>query len=175
MICPSHGLIWKNPAEVIGLYDKWSRHESEREVVIAYASMYGNTEQMADLLGSMLGEKGYVVHTYDVSKTHVSYVMSMIWKCKAVLLGTCAYNGFMHPMMEHLCNEIKIAQPKDKIFGLFGSSTWNGAGVKSLSRFMQENGFPVLENIVEMTGSYAEEKMEEAGSALAAAVAESLK
>ena len=136
MICPSHGLIWKNPAEVIGLYDKWSRHESEREVVIAYASMYGNTEQMADLLGSMLGEKGYVVHTYDVSKTHVSYVMSMIWKCKAVLLGTCAYNGFMHPMMEHLCNEIKIAQPKDKIFGLFGSSTWNGAGVKSLSRFM---------------------------------------
>lgn len=175
MICPSHGLVWKNPAEVVALYDKWSRYESEKEIVIAYASMYGNTEQMADFLGSMLGEKGYRVHTYDVSKTHVSYIMSMIWKCRAVLLGTCAYNGFMHPMMEHLCNEIKIAQPKEKIFGLFGSSTWNGAGVKSLSRFMHENGFPVLENTAEIAGSYAEEKMEEAGCALAAAVAESLK
>ena len=175
MICPSHGLVWKNPAEVVAMYDKWSRYESEKEIVIAYASMYGNTEQMADFLGSMLGEKGYRVHTYDVSKTHVSYIMSMIWKCRAVLLGTCAYNGFMHPMMEHLCNEIKIAQPKEKIFGLFGSSTWNGAGVKSLSRFMHENGFPVLENMAEIAGSYAEEKMEEAGCVLAAAVAESLK
>ena len=56
-ICPSHGLVWNNPAKVIALYDKWSRQEAETNgVVIAYASMYGDTEQMADHIGSILGE-----------------------------------------------------------------------------------------------------------------------
>ena len=161
MICPSHGLIWKNPADVVGLYDRWSRHEAENEITIAYASMYGNTEHIADHIGSLLGEKGYRVHTYDVSKTHVSYILSMIWKCKAVLLGTCAYNGFMHPMMEHLCNEIRIAQPKEKIFGIFGSSSWNGAGVKNLTKFMEENNLQALPAAAELSGSFAPEKIGE--------------
>lgn len=170
MICPSHGLIWKNPGKVLSLYGKWSGYESEKEIVIAYASMYGNTEHMADHIGSLLGEKGYKVHTYDVSKSHVSYILGMIWKCKAVLLGTCAYNGFMHPMMEHLCNELKIAQPKERLFGVFGSSSWNGAGVKCLLKFLEENKFETLSTTVEMSGSFAPEKIEESAVKLAEAV-----
>lgn len=175
MICPSHGLIWKNPADVVGLYDRWSRHEAENEITIAYASMYGNTEHIADHIGSLLGEKGYRVHTYDVSKTHVSYILSMIWKCKAVLLGTCAYNGFMHPMMEHLCNEIRIAQPKEKIFGIFGSSSWNGAGVKNLIKFMEENNLQALPAAAELSGSFAPEKIGESAVKLVEEVDKAIK
>lgn len=173
-ICPSHGLIWNNPAKVVGLYDKWSKQEAENGVVIAYASMYGNTEQMADHIGNLLGEKGIEVRTFDVSKTHVSFILNDIWKYKAVVLGTCAYNTKMHPMMEHLCNEIRLNEPKNKMWSLFGSSTWNGAGVKDLKKFAEEAGFGICGPVVEMMGGAAPEKIEAQAEELVAAIVEKL-
>ncbi len=172
MIAPSHGLVWKTPAKVIGLYDKWSRYEAENGVVIAFASMYGNTEHMADHLGSLLGNKGIPVKTFDVSKTHVSYILNEIWRYKCVVLGTCAYNTKMHPMMEHLCNEIDLSQPKERVWALFGSSTWNGAGVKSLKKFTEEQGYQVLSPVVETMGTPSVEKIDKSMEELACAIAE---
>lgn len=161
MIAPSHGLIWRgNPSRVLELYSKWCNWESEDGVVIAYASMYGNTAQMADYIGHILGIKGVKVKTYDVSKTHVSYILSDIWKYKGLILGTCAYNTQMHPMMEHLCNEIKLIAPKNKILSIFGSSTWNGAGVKSLLKYAQETGFECYGEPFEIMGAAGIDKME---------------
>ncbi len=173
-ICPSHGLIWNNPAKVVGLYDKWSKQEADKGVVIAYASMYGNTEQMADYIGNLLGERGIEVRTFDVSKTHVSFILNDIWKYKAVVLGTCAYNTKMHPMMEHLCNEISLNEPKNKMWSLFGSSTWNGAGVKDLKKFAEESGFEICGPVVEMVGGAAPEKIEAQAEELVAAIVEKL-
>ena len=80
IICPSHGPIWRsNPAKAIDLYNQWSRYESEEGVVIAYASMYGNTEKMADYVARLISENGIKnIRVYDVSKTHVSYILSDI-------------------------------------------------------------------------------------------------
>lgn len=161
MIAPSHGLIWRgNPSRVLELYSKWCNWESEDGVVIVYASMYGNTAQMADHIGHLLGSRGIRVKTYDVSKTHVSYILSDIWRYKGVILGTCAYNTQMHPMMEHLCNEIKLIAPKNKILSIFGSSTWNGAGVKSLVNYAQELGMEPVCEPFEIMGSAGIEKIE---------------
>ncbi len=161
-IAPSHGLVWrKNPGKVLECYSKWCNWESERGVVIAYASMYGNTGQMADYIGSLLGEKGIPVRTYDVSKTPVSYILSDIWKYRGLVLGTCAYNTFMHPMMHHLCNEIKLVAPKNKVLSIFGSSSWNGAGVKDLIKFVPEMGMEITGSPLEITGSASLEKLEQ--------------
>ena len=161
MIAPSHGLIWRgNPSRVLELYSKWCNWESEDGVVIVYASMYGNTAQMADHIGHLLGSRGIRVKTYDVSKTHVSYILSDIWRYKGIILGTCAYNTQMHPMMEHLCNEIKLIAPKNKILSIFGSSTWNCAGVKSLVKYAQELGMEPVCEPFEIMGSAGIEKIE---------------
>ena len=161
-ICPSHGLVWRgNPGRVLELYSKWCNWESDKGVVIVYASMYGNTEQMADFIGRILGEKGIPVRTYDVSKTHVSYILSDIWKYKGLILGTCAYNTQMHPMMEHLCNEIKLIAPKNKTLSIFGSSTWNGAGVKDLMKYAPEMGMEVVGTPLEIMGSATYSKLVE--------------
>lgn len=59
MICATHGPIWRsNIQDIISRYDKWSKYEADCGVVIAYSSMYGHTEQMADLVGRFLAEKG---------------------------------------------------------------------------------------------------------------------
>lgn len=115
-ICPSHGPVWRdNPLKVVSLYDKWSKHEAEEGVVIAFASMYGNTEKMADYLARLIAERGVKnIKVYDVSKTHVSYLINEIWKYKSVILGSCAYNSVMHPMMTQLCHELEVVNPKIK-------------------------------------------------------------
>lgn len=175
IIAPSHGLVWRdNPAKVLEVYQKWATYKSEKGVVIAFASMYGNTEQIADYIGAKLGEKGIRVKCYDVSKVDVSYIIKDIWNFKALILGTCAYNTQMHPMMEHLCNEIKLVAPKEKIVSLFGSSSWNGAGVKALNKFIEEIGYTPIAPAVEVSGAPTIDKIKEATELLVNSIIEKL-
>ena len=161
MIAPSHGVVWKeNPAKVISLYSDWAASKAEEGVVIAYASMYGNTAGLADQIGAKLAECGIRnIRTYDVSRTNVSYILSDIMRYKGFILGTCAYNTFMHPMMEHLCNELRIMGPKGKVMGIFGTSGWNGAGAKALAKFAEEAKLNVVSPTVEAFGAPTAEKV----------------
>jgi flavorubredoxin len=77
-------------------------------------------------------------------------------------------------MMEHLCNEISLNEPKNKMWSLFGSSTWNGAGVKDLKKFAEESGFEICGPVVEMVGGAAPEKIEAQAEELVAAIVEKL-
>ena len=88
MICSTHGPIWRNdPSKIVNYYDKWSRYEAEEGVVIVYGTMYGNTAKMADYLARVLYENGVKqVKVYDASKTHVSYIISEIWRYKGLKL-----------------------------------------------------------------------------------------
>ena len=73
-ICPLHGPVWRNNFEyLLDKYNRWSTYEPENKgVMIAYASMYGNTEAAANALAAKLCERGVTdVRLYDVSKTHV--------------------------------------------------------------------------------------------------------
>lgn len=154
IICPSHGLIWrKDPGKVLALYDKWSRYEAEEGFVIAYASMYGNTEKFADEIARRISALGIRdIRVYDVSKTHVSYLLTAIWKYKGLILGSCAYNTGMHPMMALLTHEISVSAPQNKILGIFGGSSWNGAGVKALREFADKARMPLAADPAEFLG-----------------------
>lgn len=154
-ICPSHGPVWrKNPEKAIELYNKWSLHQAQEGVVIAFASMYGNTEKMADYVARLIAEKGVKnIRIYDVSKTDVSYILNDIWKYKSVILGSSAYNSNMHPMMQHLCNELEMLNPKDKNYALFGSYSWSGGGLKSLIPFAEKMSWNMVAPPVEVMGS----------------------
>ncbi len=160
-ICPSHGPIWRErPSLALSLYDKWSKHEAEDGVVIAFASMYGNTEKMADYVARLIAERGVKnIRIYDVSKTHVSFILNEIWRFKSVILGSSAYNSGMHPMMHHLCNELEVLNPKNKNYALFGSYSWSGGGLKSLSAFAEKMEWKEIAPPVELLGSPDEEKM----------------
>ena len=153
-ICPSHGIIWrKDPSKVLALYDKWSKHQSEEGVVIIYASMYGNTEKFADEIARKIAEQGVKnIRVFDVSKTHVSYLLTAIWKYKGLILGSCAYNTGMHPMMNLLTHEISISAPKEKVVGIFGGSSWNGSGAKALRAFAEQEQMNVVGANAEFLG-----------------------
>lgn len=177
-ICPLHGPVWrKDPSVVLGLYDKWSRYEADHKdgVVIIYASMYGNTAQVADYMARKLSEQGIKhIKVHDVSKTHISYLISDIWKYRGVILGSCAYNTQMFPLMENLTRELEHMAVKGKLLGLFGSYSWNGGGVRNLNTFAENIGWEVVAPAEDLFGTPTADKLKVCDS-IAQAMAAALK
>ncbi len=174
-ICSLHGPTWKSCApQVMALYDRWSRYEGEKGVVVAYASMYDNTARVADRIAQELAAAGVgEIRVHDVSKTHLSHQVSDIWKFNGLVLGSCAYNGEMHPNMKRLCDELIHLNLKNRRLALFGGYSWNGGGVRCLQNFAEASGLTQVCDPVEIHGRPDEVKLA-ACSALAQAVAKSI-
>jgi len=155
MIAPTHGPIWRsNPGKIVDLYDKWSRFEAERGVVIVYGSMYGNTAKMADYLARIIAENGVKnVKVFDASKTHSSYILSEIWKYKAVVIGSCAYNTKVFSSVETVLAKLGNSGLKDRYISVFGNKSWSGGGVSGIEAFVSEIGWEKIGPSIEATYS----------------------
>ena len=153
-ICPTHGPVWrKDPSKIIDLYDKWSRYEAEDGLLIIFASMYGNTEMIADYIARKCAEKGTRnIRIHDVSKTHISYLIRDAWKYRNIILGSCAYNTGMFPLIDHLCCELQHLGLQNRRLGIFGSFSWNGGGVKNLVKFAENIKWKMIAEPVEIKG-----------------------
>ncbi|MCD7962615.1 MAG: FprA family A-type flavoprotein [Rikenellaceae bacterium] len=154
IICPLHGPVWRtDPSKVIALYDKWSKQEGENGVVIIYATMYGNTARTADYIARQLAEQGIKnIRVYDVSKTHISYLIRDVWKYKGVIIGSCAYNTYMFPLMEHLTTEFEHYGVKNKFLGIFGGYSWSGGGVRNLMSFAEKIRWELVSDSCDVAG-----------------------
>ncbi len=153
-VCSVHGPVWrKDPGKVIGLYDRWSRQESEDGVLIVYASMYGNTAVMADYIARGLAARGVRdIRVCDVSKTHISYLLRDAWKYKGIILGTCSYNTEMFPLMSQFTHELELQAVRNKCLAVFGGHSWNGCGVKALNAFAEKIGWEYLNEGIDIMG-----------------------
>ena len=153
-ICPAHGPIWHQRIEkVIRLYDLWSRYEAEEDgVVIAFGSMYGNTQQLAEAVaeGVVAGGINNVV-IYNVSKTDTSFILSDIFKYKGLIVGSPTYMNDIYPMVEKLLSAIKHRGIKNRLYACFGSFTWAGGAMKHLTSFPETMGW-------ESVGAFVENK-----------------
>lgn len=163
IICPVHGIIWRtNPDLIVDEYIRLANQVNEEGVIIAYGSMYGNTEKMADYLARFIAEEGIKnVKVYDVSKTNASYILSDIWKYNGLVLGSCTYNNSVYPMMNQLMYILKMNKLKNHVLGIFGSYGWSGGAVKELTEFASEGGtFEVAPTVVDTKGAMKEEDIE---------------
>ena len=161
IICSTHGPIWKEEIQkVISIYNKLSLYEGEEGVVIAYGSMYGNTEKMAEVIARELaaqGIKNIVMH--NVSKSDMSYILRDIFKYKGLIIGSPTYTNELFPNIESLVSKLESRDMKNRVFGYFGSFSWAGAAVKRLSSFAERMKWDVTENPVEMKQGITSEKI----------------
>ena len=136
-ICSTHGPVWHEHIErVVGMYDRLSRYEGADGLVIAYASMYGNTERAAEVIAraaSEAGVKNIIMH--DVSRTHHSYIIADIFRYRALILGAPTYNNGLYPQMESLISELAGRDMKNRLLGWFGSFSWAGKAVKTIGEW----------------------------------------
>lgn len=136
-ICSTHGPVWHEHIErVVGMYDRLSRYEGADGLVIAYASMYGNTERAAEVIAraaSEAGVKNIIMH--DVSRTHHSYIIADIFRYRALILGAPTYNNGLYPQMESLLSELAGRDMKNRLLGWFGSFSWAGKAMKTIGEW----------------------------------------
>jgi flavorubredoxin len=159
MVAATHGPVWrKDPQKVLSLYDRWSRHENEKGVVIIFGSMYGNTGKMADYIARKVAEQGIRnIRVRDASKTHLSHLINEVWRFRGVILGSPAYNSGMLPTMEHFTKTMEHIGAKNHYLGLFGSHSWTGGGVKKLRQFAENVEWEMVEEPVDIKGFPGEE------------------
>jgi len=152
IVCPTHGPVWRRDfRKAVQLYDRWSRYEPEEEgVVIAFGSMYGNTQQLAEAIseGVVAGGIGNVV-VYNVSKTDTSFILSDIFKYNGVIIGSPTYMNDIYPLVEKLLSAIKQRGIKNRLYSCFGSYSWAGAAVKRLQAFADTMGWELAGTPVE--------------------------
>lgn len=141
MICSLHGLIWRGEKIpfILDLYDKWSRYEPEKKgVVLVYASMYGNTENVMHILANKLAQRGIRdMHMYDVSKTHASFIISDLWKYSHMVLASPTYNMHLYFVMDALLKDVSVLGLKNRKASIIGNHSWASAAIKSMKEQLE--------------------------------------
>ncbi len=178
-ICPLHGPVWReNLGYFVDKYDKWSRYEPEEKgVLIAYASMYGNTEGAAQALASRLCEKGCTnVAVYDVSNTHVSYLISEAFKYSHIVLASVTYNLGIYPVMHNLLMDMKALNLQKRTFALVENGSWACKSGDLMQKFIDEElkDMTVLNERLSIASSMGADKNVDL-DALADAIVDSMK
>lgn len=146
IICPLHGPVWRSDlGYFLDKYDKWSRYEPEEKgVLIVYASMYGNMEGAVNALATRLAEKGVTnVAVYDVSKTHVSQLISETFRLSHIVLASVTYNLGIYPPMHNYLMDMKALNLQKRTVAIMESGSWSPKSGVLMEEF--------LDNMKQMT------------------------
>lgn len=177
VICPLHGPIWReNLGYILEKYQKWSTYEAEDQaVVILYATMYGNTASAADALAGRLAAKGVKkIAVYDVSNTHVSELISEIFRASHVVFAAPTYNGGIYPVMENLLADMKALAVQNKTVALMENGTWAPTTAKQMREKLAElKNMTILDTQITIKSAMAPEQegqLEALADALAASM-----
>ncbi len=127
MICPLHGYIWRKNLEVfIDKYLKWSSYTPEtNSVLIAYASVYGGTQNAAEILATKLAQRGVKdIKMYDVSTTHLSYILSDAFKYSHIVFASTTYNNGIFVNMENLLHDVVAHNLQNRKIAVIENGSW---------------------------------------------------
>ncbi len=177
-ICPLHGPVWrKDIGYILDKYIHWATYTPEEQgVLIAYASMYGNTENAAQILASKLYERGMTkVRMYDVSKTHVSYLISEAFKYSHMALLSVTYNLNVFPPMENFVLDMKKLNLQKRVVGIVENGSWAPQAASIMGDILDEmKQMTVLNEEVSIQSSVSKMTEDELDS-LAESIIESMK
>ena len=177
LLCPLHGPIWRsNIAWFVEKYSRWSAYVPEEQaVMIAYASVYGGTENAANILASKLAEKGLRnIAMYDVSNTHPSIIVSEAFRCSHLVFASTTYNAGIFCNMETALLDIKAHNLQNRTVAFIENGSWAPtAGSLMRALFSGMKGMTILDEEVRILSSLKPSQLEQL-DALAEAIAQSL-
>ena len=165
MICPLHAHIWrKDLSKIISLYDKWSKYEAEKDsVVIFYGSIYGNTQNAAEILAMQLAENGMEsVEVFDTSKTHVSFLVSKAFEYKTLVFAAATYNSEIFDTVQNLIIELKNHNLSNRRIGLIENGSWAPVAASKMKAQLETlKNMEVVEPVVKVVSSVTAKNVEE--------------
>ena len=147
MICPSHGVIWKeNPAQIVEKYLTWADSYQENQVTILYDTMWNATRKMAEAIGEGIhaADPGVTVKLMHASKEDKNDVITEVFRSKGILLGSSTINNGYLSSLGGLLEMIRGLKFQNKRAAAFGSYGWSGEAVKLLNKGLSEAGFALV-------------------------------
>ena len=125
-VCPLHGFVWRSHfGDFLEKYLLWSSYTpEEKSVMIAYASVYGHTENAANILACRLAEKGVRVRMYDTSVTPASYIVSDAFRCSHLVFAATTYNAGVFVTMENLLHDLAAHNLQNRTVAVIENGSW---------------------------------------------------
>ncbi len=148
MICPSHGIIWRdNPLQIVNKYMEWAKDYQENQVTIVYDTMWDATRKMAEAIseGIVAENKSIAIKQFNSSHSDKNDIVTEVFKSKAVIVGSSTINkGILYSTAGFL-EQIKGLGFKNKKGGVFGSYGWSGESTKIICEDLTKAGFDLID------------------------------
>ena len=179
LLCPLHGLVWRDQEQIRWLMDKyrlWSSYTPEEQgVLLVYASVYGHTEAAAELLANRLAQRGITrVAIYDVSRTDIDVLIGQAFRYSHLVLASVTYNNSLFSKMEHFLQELAAHGLQNRTVALLQNGSWAPVSAKCMSEQLAGlKNTRILEETVTLKSALKEEQLEQL-ERLAQAIQESM-
>lgn len=163
-ICPLHGPILKeNLGYYIGMYDTWSSYKPENEgVLVAYASIHGNTAKVAQKVGEMLREKGVEkVVVSDLAREDMAEVIEDAFRYDRMIVAAASYDGGVFPCMQDFLHHLQSKAYQNRKVAIIENGSWApcaGRAMKSILETMKN--VEIVEDMVTIRSTMKEADME---------------
>lgn len=163
-ICPLHGPVWRENIDwLIDKYDKWSSYKAEEiGLVIPYGSIYGNTENVVEILASKLADLGITkVKLMDVSLYHPSYIVAEIFKYSHIVFASPTYNMGLFLNMNTLLHDLQNVNIQNRTVALIENGAWAISSGKHMTEMIASmKNMTMLESKVTINATLREEQLE---------------
>ena len=164
MICPLHGFVWRNDIKFyLEKYQKWSNYIPEEIcVLIPYASIYGNTENMADIVSCRLREMGIKTVMYDVSVIPASEIVSAVFQYSHIIFASVTYNTGIFVTMEELLRDLKAHNIQNRTIGFIQNGSWAPTSGKLMKEILSDcKNIKFIEEIITIQSAVKKGQEEE--------------
>lgn len=163
MICPSHGIVWReNPLQIVNKYMEWSQKYQEDQITIIYDTMWNSTRIMAETIaeGIRSVDSKTNVKLFNSSNSDKNDILTEVFKSKAILIGSPTVNKGILSSTAALMEMIKGLEFKNKKAAVFSSYGWSGEAVKVATKLLEESKFEVVEEGLNILWKPDEEGLE---------------
>ena len=175
-VCPLHGFVWRRHfGDFLEKYLQWSSYTpEENSVLLAYASVYGHTENAANILAAKLVERGVKVRMYDTSVTQASYIVADAFRCSHLVFAATTYNAGIFVAMENLLHDLVNHNLQSRKIAIMENGSWAPCSGKLMREMLSKlkNCEFIGENVT-LKSSLAETQLSEL-DAIADAIAEEI-
>lgn len=147
MICPSHGIIWRdNPLQIVNKYMEWAKDYQENQITIIYDTMWNGTRRMAEAMaeGIKSSNKDITIKIFNSSKHDKNDIITEVFKSRIVLVGSSTINNGILSSTAAILEMIKGLDFKGKKGAAFGSYGWSGESVKLINEELKKAGFEIV-------------------------------
>ena len=176
MICPLHGFVWrKNIGDYAAKYQQWSRYEPEvTGVMIAYASVYGNTENTANILACKLRERGIKTVMFDVSVTASSEIVAAAFEYSHLVFASTTYNAGIFITMDELLRDIASHNLQNRTVAFIENGSWAATSKTLMKEIIGGlNNMTILEEDISIKSSLSKSQLADVDK-LADAIADTM-